>query len=172
MARLTFPDPGSQLAYRTNLNGLGSGVGAELTVYTNEEASILADILDLFDEPILDSTVTVDGTSLIPLFKGPNDVRELFVKGDSGVHRIFARTVDIVDEAAFGGGGGGEVFRYVHDQAIPDNEWTVTHSLGGYPSVTIVDSAGTEVVGSVEYLDSDTIRVTFNSGFAGRAFLS
>lgn len=67
------------------------------------------------------------------------------------------------------GGGGGS---YTHAQAVPDTVWTVAHGLGFYPNVTVVDSSGRQVDGDVEYLDGDTVRLTFTAAFSGVAYLS
>jgi hypothetical protein len=61
---------------------------------------------------------------------------------------------------------------YVHDQNEPSNEWIILHYLGRMPSVTIVDSSGRYVIGDVQYLDENVIRVTFSGGFSGRAYLN
>tara|TARA_B110000858_G_scaffold186205_1_gene229123 strand:+ start:1577 stop:2119 length:543 start_codon:yes stop_codon:yes gene_type:complete len=50
--------------------------------------------------------------------------------------------------------------------------WTITHNLGSYPSVTVVDSANTVVVGNVDYISSQQLVVTFNASFSGCAFLN
>lgn len=50
--------------------------------------------------------------------------------------------------------------------------WTVTHGLGEYPSVTVVDSANTVVVGNVDYISSQQLRITFNASFSGCVFLN
>jgi hypothetical protein len=61
---------------------------------------------------------------------------------------------------------------YVHTQGTPSAIWTITHNLGYYPGVNVVDSAGTEVEGEVTYLDANTVRVNFSAGFSGKAYLS
>ena len=61
---------------------------------------------------------------------------------------------------------------YVHDQNEPSNEWIILHYLERMPSVTIVDSSGRYVIGDVQYLDENVIRVTFSGGFSGRAYLN
>lgn len=61
---------------------------------------------------------------------------------------------------------------YTHIQSIPSDVWTIEHPLSYPPSVTIVDSAGTEVEGGVQYLSPTTIRVVFSAGFSGTAYLS
>lgn len=55
---------------------------------------------------------------------------------------------------------------------INQSSVTITHNLGKYPAVTVMDSAGDEVVGEVEYLDTNTVRVTFASSFTGSASLN
>jgi hypothetical protein len=60
--------------------------------------------------------------------------------------------------------------RYV--QIIPAANWVVTHTLGGYPSVTVVDSSGRVVVGEVTYVSSTEISIDFSAAFGGELYLS
>ena len=59
---------------------------------------------------------------------------------------------------------------YVHTQATASAEWTITHSLGKYPAVSVVDSAGNVVVGEVTYIDVNALIVCFTAIFSGKAF--
>lgn len=59
---------------------------------------------------------------------------------------------------------------YIHDQMIPSSEWEIIHDLKKYPSVTIVDSAGSVVIGEVMYTSENTVTVRFSSAFAGKAY--
>lgn len=61
---------------------------------------------------------------------------------------------------------------YVHTQTAPAAVWTITHNLDRYPSVTVVDSAGTVVIGDVQYQSKDVIQVAFTAPFAGMAYLN
>jgi len=61
---------------------------------------------------------------------------------------------------------------YVHTQSVPEADWSIAHGLGRYPSVTVVDSAGTVVFGNVEYLSVNLVIVHFNGAFGGAAFLN
>lgn len=61
---------------------------------------------------------------------------------------------------------------YIHTQNSPATVWTITHNLNSYPSVTVIDSAGTVVFGGVEYLTANQIRLTFSAAFSGRAVLN
>lgn len=61
---------------------------------------------------------------------------------------------------------------FVHSQDTPSSTWAIAHNLNKYPSVTVVDSAGTVVVGQVIYADSNNLSVQFSSGFSGKAYLN
>ena len=55
---------------------------------------------------------------------------------------------------------------------VASSTWTVTHNLGGYPSVTVVDSGNTVVVGNVDYKGSQQLVITFNAAFSGCVYLN
>ena len=59
---------------------------------------------------------------------------------------------------------------YTHKQAQAAKVWTIAHNLGKRPAVTVVDSAGTVVIGEVDYLDDNTVRLTFCAAFSGTAY--
>lgn len=61
---------------------------------------------------------------------------------------------------------------FVFEQVVASNRWTVNHNLDKYPSVTVVDSAGTIIIGEVAYLSRNDLRITFQSAFAGKAYLN
>ena len=61
---------------------------------------------------------------------------------------------------------------YTHNQISSNQEWQIRHNLGKHPSVTVVDSAKTVVVGDVEYLNTEELIVRFTSEFSGKAFLN
>lgn len=67
--------------------------------------------------------------------------------------------------------GGGDK-NYYHSQNSASSVWTIRHGLGKRPSVTVIDSAGTQVYGEVEYIDSDTVKITFKAAFSGYASLN
>lgn len=68
-----------------------------------------------------------------------------------------------------GGGGGGGDKTYLHVQNLASTVWTINHNLGKYPAIDVVDSAGTRVEGTIEYLSLYVARVTFSSLFGGTA---
>lgn len=61
---------------------------------------------------------------------------------------------------------------YTHQQSSASSQWLVDHGMGKYPSVTVVDSAGDQVEGDVEYVDTSSLRIVFSAAFAGRAYLN
>lgn len=61
---------------------------------------------------------------------------------------------------------------YIHTQSTPAATWTITHNLNKFPSVTVVDSANTEVIGDVQYTNNTTLTVAFSSAFSGKAYLN
>lgn len=61
---------------------------------------------------------------------------------------------------------------YTHTQVSASATWTITHNLNCFPSVTVVDSAGTVVFGDVEYISANVVRVTFVAAFGGKAYLN
>ena len=67
---------------------------------------------------------------------------------------------------------GGNTRRYVHAQASPNTTWNITHALGGKPTVTIVDSSDTHVIGDVTYNSESSITVSFTAAFSGNAYLT
>jgi hypothetical protein len=55
---------------------------------------------------------------------------------------------------------------------LPSATWTIIHGLSKYPSVTAVDSAGSVVVGDVNYIYANNLTVTFNASFSGVAYIN
>ena len=50
--------------------------------------------------------------------------------------------------------------------------WTITHNLGRFPAVTVVDDTNKVVVGDVTYSKSNTITIIFDNAFTGCVFLN
>ena len=62
---------------------------------------------------------------------------------------------------------------YKHTQGVPSTTWTINHNLGYEPGgVSIVDSSGTIVTGTVTYASINQIVVSFTSAFGGKAYIS
>lgn len=62
--------------------------------------------------------------------------------------------------------------RHIHTQGAATTTWPITHALGGFPSVTVVDSAKTVVFGEINYVSTSQIVVNFTAAFSGYAYLT
>jgi len=63
-------------------------------------------------------------------------------------------------------------FSHIHNQTVSSSTWNITHNLNKYPSVSVVDSSNEEVIGEVEYINSNSLTVKFSAPFSGKAFLN
>lgn len=61
---------------------------------------------------------------------------------------------------------------FVYRQQSAADTWEIHHELGRYPSVTVVDSGNTQVTGDVDYIDENTLTVSFVAPFSGSAYLN
>jgi hypothetical protein len=66
----------------------------------------------------------------------------------------------------------GYTLTYVHEQGEASDTWDITHNLNKYPSVTLVDTAGTQFQGRVEYIDVNNCTVYMNGATKGKAYLN
>ena len=58
------------------------------------------------------------------------------------------------------------------NQVVPATTWTITHNLGKFPSITVIDSGNTVVHGEYTYIDNNKIVLEFSAAFAGKAYLN
>ena len=93
----------------------------------------------------------------------PTQVASIGLQGPPGIQGIPG------PQGQPGADGSGGDLHYAFSQGSPSALWTVTHNLGKYPSVTVIDSAGTTVVGSVTHLDANSLTVAFSAPFSGTA---
>jgi len=61
---------------------------------------------------------------------------------------------------------------FEYDQGVATTFWEIEHNLNKKPSVIVIDSAGSEVFGEVEYTDPNNLTITFSAGFKGTAILN
>lgn len=129
-----------------------------LTLVDSRDRVELIDVDDALALTPSSDTVTIDD---------PGDVVE--------VSETSPDLVEVVDEGPQGPPGEDGVdgdLHHTHTQGVPATVWTVTHGLGKYPAVTIVDSSGRVVIGGVTYLSLDEVRLTFSAGFSGKAYFN
>lgn len=61
---------------------------------------------------------------------------------------------------------------YVHDQQVASATWTVTHNLGKFASVGIVDTVGDEVEGEVRHNSINQVTIIFSAPVSGKAYIN
>ncbi len=57
-------------------------------------------------------------------------------------------------------------------QLTPIKVWEINHYLNKFPSVTIFDSSGAVVMGDINYINLNSITITFADAFSGKATLN
>lgn len=62
--------------------------------------------------------------------------------------------------------------RYIHEQGTAAATWTINHNMGCFPSVTVVDSANSVIVGTVQYTNTNSLTISFNAATKGKAYLN
>lgn len=61
---------------------------------------------------------------------------------------------------------------YFHTQTVASDTWVIVHNLNKFPAVSVIDSAGNEVVGEIIYNDANQVTLKFEGGFKGSATLN
>lgn len=61
---------------------------------------------------------------------------------------------------------------YIFKQMTALDTWVIQHNLDRYPSVSVVDSAGTQVYGEIIYENRNKIVIKFTAAFTGAAYLN
>ena len=61
---------------------------------------------------------------------------------------------------------------YVFSQNTPATTWEITHNLGKFPSITVIDTGNTVVNGEYNYTSNIKVTLNFSAAFAGKAYLN
>jgi hypothetical protein len=61
---------------------------------------------------------------------------------------------------------------FVHNQLAPSASWPVTHNLGKFVSVEVVDSGGSTIIPDVHYVDSNNVNLLFAGVTSGKAYFN
>ena len=105
--------------------------------------------------------MTTDNSSVVT--SGRN-VRQIVVtapgpQGEAGLSGV--QSDEIID-----------LVSYRHIQNVLSTEWTINHNLNFYPNVTVYNSAGAMVEGTVNHTNATQLKITFSSSISGKAYLS
>ena len=97
------------------------------------------------------------------------------VSSGRNVRQIVVTAPGPQGEAGVSGIQSGEIadlVSYRHVQNVLSTEWTVNHNLNFYPNVTVYNSAGAMVEGTVNHTNAVQLKITFSSLISGKAYLS
>ena len=61
---------------------------------------------------------------------------------------------------------------FIFTQSSAGSTWSINHNLNKFPSVTVVDSANSIVIGDITYNNKNTLTINFTSSFSGKAYLN
>lgn len=86
--------------------------------------------------------------------------------------RYTGTVVGFVPDSIGSGGQGSSDSFFFYNQIVPAATWRITHNLNKFPSVTVVDSALSVVIGEIQYIDENTVELTFSGGFSGKAYFN
>src|SRR5882757_99024 len=107
MTRFLFPDPGAQLIYTPPASigrPLASAQGMTVPVYLDSALTLPAiDLLNSVGSPLGTNLLTVDATSQLPDFFGPDNVDQLYVPGTTGFYQMRPKPATPVNRAAASG---------------------------------------------------------------------
>jgi hypothetical protein len=120
------------------------------------------------DRVIIEQTnnpVLVDGQSDAVLVQGEMRVLVTLAGGPQGVAGRPG-----ADGPAGPAGPPGSSFEF--SQPSASDTWVIPHNLDAHPSVTVVDSSGRIIEGSIVYDSRNQLTVTFSAAFAGSAYLN
>jgi hypothetical protein len=61
---------------------------------------------------------------------------------------------------------------YTHSQLVASQTWTIQHNLNKRPSVTVVDDGDNVVFADVQYINENSLTITFAGAISGKAYLN
>jgi hypothetical protein len=139
-----------------------------LIISSPDETTVLQDS-EITESLVTGEISTVDLTVDSPGVAGPPNILTIgtVTLGDSASASITGTSPAQVLNLVFP-----KYSRHVHTQGTPSTTWTITHALGGYPAVSVVDSSRTVVFGEVNYLSTTQVVVNFSAAFSGYAYLT
>ena len=61
---------------------------------------------------------------------------------------------------------------FVFTQGVAATTWNITHNLGKFPSVSVINNNNIVINGEVTYVDNNNVQLNFSAGFSGKAYLN
>jgi hypothetical protein len=154
----------------SNINSLGTilvskndALGNSLAEYTNKIFKRKINIIEVGNKNNF-ATFSVASIVTDVVYTNFFRVSLQFVEGNGLLSRDKYYSFSIL--------AGDEAKTYVHVQGTAESTWDVTHNLEKKPSVTVVDSTDNVVIGEVEYLTINSVRLKFAGAFSGKAYFN
>lgn len=91
---------------------------------------------------------------------------------DSPTVEVVSKTQQPTVDIVITGGIVGTDKNFIFTQSSASDTWTINHTLNKFPSVSVVDSAGSIVIGNITYNSTSQITLTFSASFSGKAYLN
>lgn len=179
-SRLTVPSGVTKIRVASSvcLQSVSLNVYIMLTIYKNGSA-VYSGVPQQSSQVGVGSTQIGVASGAIPVVEGDYFETFIEVQTDTSVTIVAGRSWMSI-EACNGvkgdtgdtGAAGSDDLHYMHDQMSASAVWVITHNLGKYPSVVVVDSGGAVCEGSPVYDSINQVTVTFSAAFAGLAYLN
>ena len=138
------------------------------------------DVYPFYTNPLIGSTVLVTNANDITnwaVYKWESSVEDEsnfydigleYVSGSGGLEdkEYYLISLLLYDEISHSD----KTFTFTQNAA--SDTWSVAHNLNKFPSVSVVDSGKSAVVGSVEYINENELTITFSAPFSGYAYMN
>lgn len=117
-------------------------------------------------------TLTLNDVPLVnALYKGTFSNKKLIKNCDIKVSESSCIITSLEPFTGFALTSSSVLGLYTHEQTLASDEWIIDHNTGHYPCVTIVDNNNIVMVGTIQYVTLNRVKVTFESAVTGKAFL-
>jgi len=114
---------------------------------------------------VYDAYVNNDGYLMFILYDD-SEINAGYVRGDKG--DAFEYSDFTPEQLALLASGS----TFVYEQMVSSAHWIIDHPLSRYPSVVVVDTAGSTVIGEVVYISLNRVEIQFSAPFSGKAYLT
>jgi len=104
-------------------------------------------------------------TALTSVGSSIYDMELTYVAGSSTIEALQYYSIQIDEVEGFDS-------HFEFTKGVPATTWDITHNLNKFPSITVIDTANTTVIGSYEYINKNRVVLSFSTAFAGKAFLN
>lgn len=120
---------------------------------------------------VIDNTQNIDTIVLEPTVEGLQ-VELSVVDNVTGVLSVNGKTGNVIIDYPDINTDPVNHVKYVHTQNTPSNQWNITHNLGFFPNVTVLDNANRIIEADIQYLNTNSVRIVMNVVLSGTAYLT